>query len=142
MLLAIAVGSSIVAAVMSVMVWRLSRAQRARSAARVDALARAIDGEIPEALDLKLRSPERPAVPFRHGPVLSAPLSTSSSGAGSRLGLSLAVGAFAVTTAAAAVIVFSSDAPPTAAPSSANAAAPAATAPELPLELVSLDHDR
>jgi hypothetical protein len=142
MLLAIAVGSSIVAAVMTVVVWRMSRAQRARSAARVDALARAIDGEIPEVFDLRLRSAERAVVPVRNGPVLSAPLSAPSSGPGSRLGLSLAIGAFAVTTAAAAAIVFSSDTPPTASRPPLTAPPSAAAAVELPLELVALDHDR
>jgi hypothetical protein len=142
MLLAIAVGSSIVAAVMSVLVWRMSRAQRARSAARVEALARAIDGAAPEAFDLKLRVPDGDVPAVRHEAVLSAPLSASSSGAGSRLGLSLAIGAFAVTTAAAAAIVFSSDIPPTASRPPAAVAPPAATAAESPLELLSLDHDR
>ena len=142
MLLAIAVGSSIVAAVMSVMFWRLSRAQHARSAARVEALARAIDGEGPEAFDLRLRVSEHAVAPIRHGPVLSAPLSAPSSGAGSRLGLSLAVGAFAVTTAAAAAIVFSSDTPPTASRPPAAAPPSATPAAEAQLELVSLDHER
>jgi len=148
MLLAIAVGSSIVAAVMSVVAWRTSRSERARSAARVEALARAIDGAVPEAFDLRLRTPERTPAVVRQGPVLSAPLSAPSSGAGSRLGLSLAVGAFAVTTAAAAAIVFSSDTTPTAPRSAASegrsapAQARSATAADVPLELVSLDHDR
>jgi hypothetical protein len=142
MLLALAIGSSIVAAVMSIIVWRMSRAQHARSAVRVETLARAIDGEAPAPFDLSLRTADRPVVPVRHGPVLSAPLSAPSSSAGSRLGLSLAVGAFAVTTAAAAAIVFSSDTPPTASRPPAAAPQSAAAAAEPQLELVSLDHER
>lgn len=131
MLLAIAIGSTIVAIVMSLVAWRASGAERARSAARVEVLARAIDGDRgAPSLDLTLR--------HRTEPVLSAP---PPSGAGSRLGLSLAAGAFVVTAAAAAAIVFSSESPtasanPVAAPRAATDAVPKS------LELVSLDHER
>jgi hypothetical protein len=131
MLLAIAIGTTIVAIVMSVVAWRASSAERARSAARVEVLARAIDGEHGAApLDLTLR--------HRTEPVLSAP---PASGAGSRLGLSLAAGAFVVTAAAAAAIVFSSESP-TASANPVPAPRPVAEAPPKSLELVSLDHER
>jgi hypothetical protein len=131
MLLALAIGSMIVAVVMSVVAWRASSAERARSAARVEVLARAIDGERgAPPLDLTLR--------HRPEPVLSAPPPT---GVGSRLGLSLAAGAFVVTAAAAAAIVFSSESP-TASANPAPAARPVAEAAPKSLELVSLDHER
>jgi len=131
MLLAIAIGSTIVAIVMSVVAWRASSAERARSAARVDVLARAIDGErAAPPLDLTLR--------HRSEPALSAP---QPSGVGSRLGLSLAAGAFVVTAAAAAAIVFSSESP-TASANPPLAARPAAEGTPRSLELVSLDHER
>jgi len=154
MLLAIAIGSSIVAVAMSVVAWRASSTERARSTARVETLARAIDGDAStSAFDLTLR----PSPRARQGPgqsstssaksendasgaVLSAP---QSSDVGSRLGLSLAVGAFVVTAAAAAAIVFSSESPR----ASANPASVARPAPDpvqtpRPLELVLLDHER
>jgi hypothetical protein len=137
MLLFIAVTSTLIAIVMSLVAWRASRAERARSAARVEALARAISGDSP-ALDLELRSNEGPTIAIRHGPVLSAP---QTAGAGSRLGLSLAAGAFVVTTAAAAAIVFSSESP-TASADPGVATRAATDAVSAPIELVTLDHDR
>jgi hypothetical protein len=152
MLLAIAIGSTILAVVMSVVAWRASSAERMRSAARVDALARAIDREGGRpAFDLTLRSSTRPQQAIgqpdvasakaerlaRSGAVLSSP---QASDVGSRLGLSLAVGAFVVTAAAAAAIVFSSESP-RASVNPASVARPAPEAPR-PLELVLLDHER
>lgn len=130
MLLAITIGSAIVAVVMSVVAWRASSGERARSAARVEVLARAIDGDGVPAFDLALRP--------RSEPVLSAP---RPGGVGSRLGLSLAVGAFVVTAAAAAAVVFSSESP-TASANPTPATRSAIDAVTRPLELVALDHER
>lgn len=146
MLLAIAIVSSIVAVVTSVVAWRASRDERARSRARVEALARAIDGDTAEVFDLKLRVPDSvptsrgdAAPPVRSAPVLSAP---EPGGVGSRLGLSLAAGAFVVTTAAAIAIVFSSESP-TASANPAVATHPAAVdRVGVSLELLSLDQER
>ncbi len=131
MLLALAIGTTIVAIIMSVVAWRASSVERARSSARVEVLARAMEGERgAPPLDLTLR--------HRSEPVLSA---QPAGGVGSRLGLSLAAGAFVVTAAAAAAIVFSSESP-TASANPATAPRPAAEAPPKSLELVSLDHER
>jgi hypothetical protein len=152
-LLIIAVVSSIVAVAMSVVAWRSSSVERARSAARVEALARAIDSDAAEpAIDLALRPSGRrdpqlsdPAFATMggHAPgeVLSAP---RTSGVGSRLGLSLAAGAFVVTSAAAAAIVFSSESPTASVNPGTAAPAQGAPAPgtDVPIELVSLDHER
>src|SRR5262245_28569935 len=131
MLLVLAIGSTIVAIVMSVVAWRASSIERARSAARVEVLARAIDG-VRAAPPLDLTLHQRPE------PVLSAP---PPSGAGSRLGLSLAAGAFVVTAAAAAAIVFSSESP-TASANPEPAPRPVSETAPRSLELVSLDHER
>jgi hypothetical protein len=151
-LIIIAVVSSIVAVAMSVVAWRSSSAERARSAARVEALARAIDGDVEPAIDLALRSSSRHdpqtgdpsfATMDGHprGAVLSAP---RTSGVGSRLGLSLAAGAFVVTSAAAAAIVFSSESPTASVNPGTAGPAPAAPTPgtDVPIELVTLDHER
>ncbi len=138
MLLVLAIASTLVAIVMSVVAWRASRTERARSLARVETLARAIAGEGEPAFDLKLRSSNGPGFTVPQQPVLSAP---QPGGVGSRLGLSLAAGAFVVTTAAAAAIVFSSESP-TASVNPAVPAPPAADAASAPIELVSLEHER
>jgi hypothetical protein len=138
MLLVIAIASTLVAIVMSVVAWRASCAERARSAARVETLARAIAGDGTSAFDLRLRPSEGPAFAIRPQPVLSAP---QTGAVGSRLGLSLAAGAFVVTTAAAAAIVFSSESPTASANPSAQKPR-AAEAVSAPIELVSLDHER
>ena len=91
------------------------------------------------AFDLELRSDDGPAIAVRQRPVLSAP--PDRRGAGSRLGLSLAAGAFVVTTAAAAAIVFSSESP-TASADPAVATRAGRDAASAPIELVSLDHER
>ena len=138
MLLVIAIASTLVAIIMSVVAWRATRAERARSAARVETLGRAIAGDGAPALDLTLRPSEGPAHTIPQQPVLSAP---QPGGVGSRLGLSLAAGAFVVTTAAAAAIVFSSESPTESANPTVTTP-PAADATSVPIELVSLDHER
>jgi hypothetical protein len=120
MLLLIAIGSTLVALVMTVVAWRAVQAERQRSSARVAALAREIHGEASGLFG-----------------------AASQPAAGSRLGLALAIGGFVVASAAAAAIVFSNDGPAVSArvaPRVAAANAPP-NAPS-PLELVALGHER
>jgi hypothetical protein len=116
MLLLIAIGSSLLALVMTVVAWRAVQAERERSSARVAALAREIHGDARVLFDA--RSP---------------------STAGSGFGLALAIGGFVVATGAAAAIVFSNDGP---AASARVAPGGAAANASLPLELVALGHER
>ena len=116
MLLLIAIGSTLVALVMTVVAWRAVQAERQRSSARVAALAREIHGEARGLFG-----------------------AASPSAAGSRLGLALAIGGFVVASAAAAAIVFSNDGHAASARVAPRVAAANAT---LPLELVALGHER
>jgi hypothetical protein len=116
MLLLIAIGSTLVALVMTVVAWRAVKAEHQRSSARVAALAREIHGEASGLFG-----------------------AASPSAAGSRLGLALAIGGFVVASAAAAAIVFSNDGPAASVRVAPRVAA--ANAP-LPLELVALGHER
>ncbi|HEV3058941.1 MAG TPA: hypothetical protein VGY48_11885 [Vicinamibacterales bacterium] len=116
MLLLIAIGSTLVALVMTVVAWRAVQAEHQRSSARVAALAREI-----------------------HGEARGLSGAASPSAAGSRLGLALAIGGFVVASAAAAAIVFSNDGPAASARVAPRVAAANAT---LPLELVALGHER
>jgi hypothetical protein len=117
MLLLIAIGSTLVALVMTVVAWRAVQAERQRSSARIAALAREIHGEARGLFDAASPPPA----------------------AGSRLGLALAIGGFVVASAAAAAIVFSNDGPVASARVAPRVAAATASPP---LELVALGHER
>ena len=123
--------SLIVAAVMSVIAWQLARDERQRSAARVSALAADIHGEGPSPVHVSdsFFAEERsrtPGSPFR----------------------ALAIGVLVVGTAIS-LVVFASGSPrrsvvaaPTAATGTVNTVAAAPKAPDAPLELVRLGHER
>jgi hypothetical protein len=108
------------AAVMSVVAWRMSREQRRRSDARVAALAAAIDDG---GLEL------RPAAATLFSP------SGSVVSQGQRFAAVAALGLFVVGAAAALAVVLSGGARQTSAPA---AGVPA----HAPLELLALEHDR
>jgi hypothetical protein len=154
MLLALTIASALLAVAMSFVAWRASHAERLRSAARVDALAQAINADRSGPFELEIRQnraePERAAI--AGAGLLS---SQAPNAVGSRLGLALAIGAFVVTTAAAAAIVFTSESP--VAPRTSSAERPSAAgepssvgarsngagdSTKAPLELVTLDHER
>ena len=130
-LIIITVVSLVVAAVMSVVAWRLTRDERQRSAARVSALAADIHGEGPSPVHVSdsFFAEERsrtPGSPFR----------------------ALAIGVLVVGTAIG-LVVFASGSPrssaaaaPPAAPAPVNPVAAAPKALEAPLELVKLGHER
>jgi len=139
LLLVITVLSLAVAAVMSVVAWRLAREQRRGSDARVEALATEIHGEngvgslSPGTGDSK-RTPD--PVFATANDLFAAP--TSSRPQGSLVG-ALAIGILVVGTLAALAAVLSSRARPA---STATAATVAAPATARPLELVALGHER
>jgi len=130
-LIIITVVSLVVAAVMSVVAWRLTRDERRRSAARVSALAADIHGEGPSPVYVSdsFFAEERsrtPGSPFR----------------------ALAIGVLVVGTAIG-LVVFASGSPRSsvaaAPPAAAGPVNPVAAAPkalEGPLELVKLGHER
>jgi len=130
-LIIITVVSLVVAAVMSVVAWRLTRDERRRSAARVSALAADIHGEGPSPVHVSdsFFAEERsrtPGSPFR----------------------ALAIGVLVVGTAIG-LVVFASGSPRSsvaaAPPAAAGPVNPVAAAPkalEGPLELVKLGHER
>jgi hypothetical protein len=143
MLIILTIASTLLALLMSVVAWRASRAERLRSDARVEALARDIHAS---AIGDEL--PLRPAIDRAEIE------STASSGmfaataepapSGSRWGLALAVGAFAVATVAAIVVVLGGDTPGTRVAMASGAEQQAITKRPEPtaLELVTLSHDR
>ena len=139
MLILITVASLLLALVMTLVAWRTVRAERERSAARVEALARDIHQS--SVMDeLPLRAPEREQ---NADNMFGAAVESTASG--SRWGLALAVGGFAIASIAAMVIVFGGDTPAARiAMASATEQAQAARLPAaaVPLELVALSHDR
>lgn len=148
MLILLTTASMILALVMSVVAWRVSSAERRRSDARVEALARAIHASPVEEIRFRTEEPELSlrTEDARSGAAELFAQTAQPAGSGSRWGLALAVGAFAVASIAAITIVSGSD------PSTSIAAAPAANpAPQaapapppapVPLELTSLEHER
>jgi len=156
MLIFLTISSLLVALVMTAVAWLTVRAERERSAARVEALAHAIH-KSSAVEELPLRSTDVPPQPGAQ-PYFTAPFAddeqqhspdmfgtvAASPATGSRWGLAVAVGAFVVASVAAMVVVFGGDTPAarTALASSADQA-PAARRPVgAPLELVALSHDR
>ena len=151
MLITITIASVAVAVVMSVVAWRVVRGERERSAARVEALAQ--DIHRPAA---SIELPIRPAVDqlplremaFRPESATAGDMfavATQPSRTGSRWGLALAVGAFAVACVGALAIVWGSDAPGTRIAQASGAepvGTPAHSVVEVPLELTALSHDR
>jgi hypothetical protein len=152
--------SIVLAAAMGIVAWRMARAERLRSAARVAALAadlREVDRVRDQAAvgsrseparihqlarrsmefeNLELYSGRAPAPPgemFRAG---------ASHASGSRLATVLAVGSFAVAASLALVIATSRGAPAIVEPPAAQAPAPGRPSDAAPLELVALSHDR
>ena len=149
-LLVIAVMSLAAAFIMGLAAWRLSRDERARSAARIAALSAAADtADIPTPAAVDRRpAPVVPAAPA--APVVApwaparapAPLGEAflgsglaSTSSGGQRGLAIAAGVLFITIIVGGYFtVFGGDSP------SASAAASAAAA--APLELVSLRHER
>jgi hypothetical protein len=159
MLILLTIVSLLMALIMSVVAWRAVRAERERSAARVEALAQAIH-QSTSVDELPLRptaAPSRsglPGTPFHAAPLVTANEEQSSPemfgavaaapATGSRWGLVVAVGAFVIASVAAMVVVFGGDTPAArVAMASATDQAQAARRPvAAPLELVALSHDR
>ena len=152
LLIVVTVFSLTLAAIMSVVAWRLARAERRRSAARVAALAAEIHGQAgtPRRFDEELEL--RPGPSSSGHSDLFARAEPGASPA-SRFAAVVALGIFVVGTAAALAVVLSSGSRRTATPapvaSGSNQtlradAAPTQAAPieSLPLELVALGHER
>jgi hypothetical protein len=151
-MLIITIVSILLALVMGVVAWRATHAERERSAARVDALARDIHG-VPEA-PVQPRTaiiadewPLRPAAASAEGagPADMFAVAAQGTRSGSRWGLALAVGAFAVASAAALIVVLGGEGPGTrvalASERGGTLSRPAETR-EVPLELTTLSHER
>jgi hypothetical protein len=152
--------SVVLAAGMGIVAWRLARAERVRSAARVAALAadlRDVESvrehaavgsrtESPRIRQVARRSIEFDNLELRLGrPSVSAGEMfrvEASDRSGSRLAAVLAVGTFAVATSLALVIATSRGGPSIAVPVAVQTRTPARPADAVPLELVALSHDR
>lgn len=142
MLMVITVVSVLIALAMSAVAWRATRAERERSEARIEALARDIHDDIRfRAVDAAPAGSEMFAVAAQSAP------------SGSRWGLAIAVGAFVVASFAALLVVFGGEGPGTRVALASTSPRPsglqptpqpvAAQAPaELPLELLALAHER
>jgi heme A synthase len=129
-LLAITVLSLAVAAIMSVVAWRLARDERRRSEARVEALAEEIRADEPPLLHVGEYLP--PEAPARTQGSLAA---------------ALAIGVFFVGSVVGLAVVFSNGArnstvAPEGAAGPAQAAQTATSAVKAPLELMALSHER
>jgi hypothetical protein len=142
MLIILTAASMLLALIMSVVAWRTSRAERRRSEARIESLARDIH-QPPVVDELPLRPGPGPVEPARSAGDLFAATSQPVA-SGSRWGLALAVGAFVVASAAAMIVVFGGDAPGTRiAIASGSEQAPAPQPRRLgPLELIALSQER
>ena len=154
-LIVITVVSLTLAAIMSVVTWRLTREERRRSAARVAELATEIHGEAGtiRRFDDELELRQAP-IPSGHSNLFAA--ADPAASPASRFAAVVALGIFVVGSAAALAVVLSSgsrgsasSAPPLAPVASATnqilrADASSQTAPiePLPLELVALGHER
>jgi hypothetical protein len=153
--------SVVLAAGMGMVAWRLARAERMRSAARVAALAAdlhdvtevreqaavGIRGEPARVHQLARRSLEFEKIERRSGPASIPESEMFRAGAtdrsGSRLATVLAVGGFAVAASLALVIATSRGGGPSIAESAAvPTLTPARPAEAVPLELVALSHHR
>jgi hypothetical protein len=151
-LLVVTLLSGILAAVMSVIAWRVARDERQRSEARVAALSAEIHGEEvlgarrlqPSAIeDLPLRaasSQSAASVTLHHEPFQQTARPQSPA---SRVGLVAAFGLFAFATLAAIAIWLSPGAPiAPAGPVAAASAVPVSNTAAAPLELLALGHER
>lgn len=136
--------SMLVAVVMSVVAWRMSREERRRSDARVAALAAEIHGDALEWSEPQPAGPV-PDIPVAEPIATGSMFSTTTAEPQSRLALVAALGVLVVGTAATIGLLMSgsSHSPASAAhTATANAAAVPAAANPLPLELVALGHER
>jgi hypothetical protein len=150
MLIGITIVAVVVALLASGVAWRTVREERRRSDARVAALAREIHGTS-DNFDLELQASRSSGVALK---TASQPMFATVGPArtGSRLGLVLAIGSFVAATIGAVAIVFSSGAAtaPRVADHSTSAPSPSAAVagrdpdvrPSMPLELVTLAHER
>ena len=151
-MLIITIASVLFALVMGVVAWRATQGERERSAARVDALARDIHGASETPVQTRVATiadewPLRPAAASAEatGPGDMFAVAAQGTRSGSRWGLALAVGAFAVASAAALIVVLGGDAPGTKvalASESGGTRARAEETREVPLELTALSHER
>src|SRR5882672_7596029 len=140
-LLIVTLMSMLLAAIMSVIAWRIALEERRRSEARVAALAAEIHGVAAPTVrvtrgpieDLELQPAA--AVPTRSDLFTQAQPAASRS----RLVASVAIGVFMFATVAALAIVLSAGSRSVANPAHANAATAVRT---MPLELVALGHQR
>jgi flagellar basal body-associated protein FliL len=141
MLLLVTVISIALAAIMGLVAWRIAGEERRRSEARIAALAAEIHGAdtlplriVANDLDLALRTATVSGSEMFAG--------TSQVHAGTRWPAVVAAGVFVVAAAGALVIVLSSGSNGTTHASNQPVAAAKPPAPELPLELVALGHER
>jgi flagellar basal body-associated protein FliL len=139
-LLLVTLTSILLAAIMSIVAWRISNDERRRSEARIAALAADIHGvgrAAPVGADDELEL--RP----RSGTSAGADLFTAAQpGSGSRWPAVLAGGIFVLASAGALVIVLSGGSNGTTHASNQEPAAAPPPAAALPLELVALGHER
>lgn len=148
MLIILTLVSITVAILTSVVAWRTTRAERLRSAARVEALARDIHG-LPPIDELPLRTHSVSAVEPAASGDLFVTTATATAPSGARWGLAIAVGAFVVASMAALIVVLGGDDTPAQpiaqrpTPEAVTVQRTAvATRTDLPLELVTLSHER
>jgi hypothetical protein len=149
--------SFVLAAAMGIIAWRLARAERARSAARVAALAADLH-DVESVRDraaagfggepARFRQAARRPIDFDLGPGRASTSSGELFQTGttdrsrSSLAAVLAVGGFAVAASLALVIVTSRGRSPLTEPSAGSTPATARTTSSAPLELVALSHER
>jgi hypothetical protein len=154
-LLVVTVCSLTLAAIMSIVAWRLTREARRRSAARVAALAMEIHGQagVPRRFDEELQLGPGP-ISGGHSDLFAR--ADPGASPASRFAAVVALGIFVVGTGAALAVVLSSGSRGTATPAThtlvtsgsnqtpAATSAPTESAPieSLPLELVALGHER
>jgi hypothetical protein len=152
--------SVVVAAALGIVAWRMARAERLRSAARVAALAaglrdiESIHGQMAvggRAEPSRIHQVARRSVDFdklelRSGRVPAQAGEMFRAGApdrsGSRLAAVLAVGSFAVATSLALVVATGRGGPSIAERAAVQTRMPPQSADAVPLELVALDHAR
>ncbi len=148
--------SVVLAATMGILAWRLARAERVRSAARVAALAadlRELEGFRDQAAagfggePARFRQTARRSIDFDRRPERDATFTgelfqAGGDRSGSSLAAVLAVGGFAVAASLALVIVTSRGGSSLVQPAAGPAATRTQTASSAPLELLALSHER
>jgi hypothetical protein len=145
-LLVVTIVSLIAATIMSVVAWQIAREERRRSRARIEQLAREIDGAQPvpriravagSTTTGALRAAVNPDLPSAGSLFQNAPAES-----GSRHAIRFAIGALLVASVIALVVVMSSGSPTTSIQTRQSGAPPQGQASRQPIELVALGHER